>query len=237
MNNGESLITMTKTLILPDLHTRFDIAEQVIDEVEHDSIIFLGDYFDNFDDSPKVAHHTALWLKDSLKKQNRIHLIGNHDISYMTNGRHPCSGWDGLKQMYVNRVEIDWSQLKPYCWVDYWLCTHSGLTNEFYNACNVEHLSTESFLQYMIDRNSDRLMDCSNYRGGIDAHSGIFWCDYSEFKDVPNLNQIFGHTVGPVRRLENKDINSEHICLDTALHHYAIHEDGKIKVFKIPGRE
>lgn len=33
---------MTRTLILPDIHTRFDIAEQVIDKENPDKIVFLG---------------------------------------------------------------------------------------------------------------------------------------------------------------------------------------------------
>ena len=67
------------------------------------------------------------------------------------------------------------------------------------------------------------MYNCSNFRGGIDAHSGIVWCDYDEFVDIPNVKQIFGHTRGELRQTEN------HICLDTALQNYAIY-DGELTI-------
>lgn len=212
-----------KILIIPDIHTKFGIAETIIEKVEPDNIVFLGDYFDSFDDSMEIANQTAVWLKNSLKKQNRIHLLGNHDLSYL-NSNYTCSGYEEAKLFAIKQTGIDLTKLHHYCWVGDWLCTHAGLTNEFYQSYNVENLSVENFLPYMIETNQERLYNCSSFRGGRDAHSGILWCDYDEFVDLPNVKQIFGHTRGPLRQTEN------HICLDTALHNY---EDEKLKVCKV----
>ena len=100
-----------KTLIVPDIHNKIIEAESIIDHERPDNIVFLGDYFDDFNDSPIIAQQVAEWLKQSLKKPNRIHLIGNHDICYMTNGDQKCSGWDGAKQMFINKVGVNWKLL------------------------------------------------------------------------------------------------------------------------------
>lgn len=216
-----------KTLIIPDIHTKFIDAESIIDYEKPDNIVFLGDYFDSLDDSPIIAEQVAQWLKQSLTKPNRIHLIGNHDITYMTNGHQKCSGWNGAKQMFINHVGVNWNILQYYCWVGDWLCTHAGLSNEFYKAYS-QNLKVNEFLQkYSTDKKlRERLWDVSPFRGGMNAFGGILWCDYEEFVDIPDLKQIFGHTHGELRQTE------KHICLDTFLEYYAVY-NGEMKVKKI----
>lgn len=224
-----------KTLIIPDIHNKYTLAECIIDMEEPDRIIFLGDYFDDYGDTPVDAYNTALWLKTSLNHSNRIHLIGNHDLSYMTNGVKGCIGWNGAKQMFVNKVGINWKLLYHYCFVGDWLCTHAGLSDEFYKAYNQQGLSPSYFI-HGLERDPElkfRLYMTSPYRGGHDSHSGILWCDYNEFVDIPNLNQIFGHTQGYLRRILDKVKNAEHICLDTALHDYAVYNGSSIITKKV----
>jgi len=215
-----------KTLIIPDIHTKFDIAETIIDKETPDNIVFLGDYFDSFYDSLDVTEQTALWLKDSLEKENRIHLLGNHDLSYLHPDTHLCSGYSTGKLWVIKKVDVDLSKLQHYCWVGNWLCTHAGLSNEFYRAYKKENESPNDFLQrHTLDSKLiDRLYDCSPSRGGRNTFSGIVWCDYHEFVDIPNEKQIFGHTRRNVRQTKN------HICIDTGLQNYAIHEDGKMTI-------
>ena len=37
---------MTRTLILPDVHNNFGLAETIIEKENADEVVFLGDYFD-----------------------------------------------------------------------------------------------------------------------------------------------------------------------------------------------
>lgn len=220
---------MTKVTIIPDIHNDFVTAEQIIKKESPTKVIFLGDYFDQFNDTPTIAYQVAQWLKKSLKDPDRIHLIGNHDISYMTNGDQACPGWNGVKQMFINKVGINWKLLYHYCWAGDWLCTHAGLSYEFYEAYAGSGDSVNNFLEtYSQDTESrKRLYDVSPYRGGRDAFGGILWCDYEEFIDIPDTKQIFGHTHGELRQTEN------HICLDTWLKYYAIYENGKMEAIKV----
>jgi len=199
-----------KTLIIPDIHTKFGIAETIIVKESPDNVVFLGDYFDSLDDSIEIAHQTAEWLKESLEKPNRIHLMGNHDLSYKDT-RFACSGFSESKLMALKQAKVDLSKLQHYCWVEDWLCTHAGLSNDFYEEYAMDY-SVNEFLQIFSqdEKLKERLYDCSPFRGGLDRFSGIVWCDYYEFKDIPNIKQIFGHTRGPLRQTDY------HICLDTA---------------------
>jgi len=158
----------------------------------------------------EIAHQTAEWLKESLEKPNRIHLMGNHDLSYKDT-RFACSGFSESKLMALKQAKVDLSKLQHYCWVEDWLCTHAGLSNDFYEEYAMDY-SVNEFLQIFSqdEKLKERLYDCSPFRGGLDRFSGIVWCDYYEFKDIPNIKQIFGHTRGPLRQTDY------HICLDTA---------------------
>ena len=218
-----------KTIIIPDIHNKFDIAESIIEKEKPDNVVFLGDYFDSFDDSVEIAYQTAAWLKESLEKPNRIHLLGNHDLSYKDT-RFACSGFSEAKLAALKQIKIDLSKLEHYCWVGDWLCTHAGLSNEFYKEYGMGR-TVNDFLQIFSQNKEGRekLYECSPNRGGLDRFSGIVWCDYSEFEDIPGIKQIFGHTRGLLRETEN------HICLDTGLRNYAIHECGVMMTNRIIG--
>jgi len=142
----------------------------------------------------------------------------------MTNGLEACAGWNSAKQFFVNKANVPWKWLKSYHWIDDWLCTHAGLTNAFFVSYNYKNLTVTQFLDDLIKNPPHRLKQCSDYRGGRDAHSGIFWCDYDEFDDIPMVKQIFGHTHGELR------CTRDHICIDTWLKYYAIYDTNTKKM-------
>ena len=162
-----------RTLIIPDIHHKYRIAEQIIAKEQPDLTVFLGDYFDDFGDSPEITDKTAKWLVESLshdtidgknrrgKKSRRIHLIGNHDLHYMTKNKNfQCSGYSEQKWRVINSHDIDWSKLRLYYWLgseddghasnedncsgnhagsigcnktsSRWLCTHAGFSNRLF---------------------------------------------------------------------------------------------------------
>lgn len=220
---------MTRTLIIPDIHNRFYEAEGIIMKESPDKIVFLGDYFDDFGDTMECALQTAVWLKQSMEIPNRIHLLGNHDLSYM-DYTHRCAGWNESKQYVINKSGVDLTRLKLYTYVGDWLCTHAGLSNEFYDAYNHLGLNPYNFLQrYENDSKlRHRLYQVSPFRGGRDGIAGILWCDYEEFEDIPNVKQIFGHTHDVKPR-----VTYNHICLDTFLRYYAVYNNDKMEIKKV----
>lgn len=225
-----------KTLILPDVHTDYVRAEAIIQKVDYDKIIFLGDYFDAFYDTLEETKQTAEWLKGSLKNPRRIHLLGNHDLAYL-NKNFICSGFTENKLIVIRNTKVDLTKLIHYYWLDDWLITHAGLSNDFFKAYNHKEKTVSEFLKDLtLDKEGvERLYDCSVFRGGRNAFGGIVWCDYMEFVDIPGIKQIFGHTKGDLRHVKNYD--SEHYCIDTGLKYYGLYNsktnEMKVKESKV----
>jgi hypothetical protein len=226
---------MTKTLIIPDLHLHWKRADTIIKHESADRIVFLGDYFDDWNDTPAHAREMALWLRDSLSYSNRIHLMGNHDISYaIPSYEFECSGFTEEKNKAINLVlSLDhWKQLKLYHFVDNWVCSHAGVHSHFHDAAN--GLSFKDFLFNVCDGaisnafnnlQADPILRAGRSRGGSYPVGGILWCDAREFINItPDVYQIFGHTphTKPKWLFEKTAL-----CLDVGnSSHYAIH-DGK----------
>ncbi|MCE2497730.1 MAG: metallophosphoesterase [Nitrosopumilaceae archaeon] len=232
----------SKTLVIPDIHHRYPTAEEIISRERPDLTIFLGDYFDDFGDGPEMAGRTAKWLARSLEcdgeEGGRIHLLGNHDLHYMTgNADYRCSGYSDAKRRVIDSYGIDWAKLRLYYWIGAagtgWLCTHAGFSNRLY----AQQRRTESEpVQDVLCRAVEDLagasdksvphpfLEAGRSRGGPNSVGGLIWCDYGEFVDIPHTRQIFGHTRdSKVRRKVSPD--SAHYCIDTVLCNYAICED------------
>jgi hypothetical protein len=63
-------------------------------------------------------------------------------------------------------------------------------------------------------------------RGGWAKVGGVNWLDYDrEFKPVPGLKQIFGHTPH-----DQPVVSGHNIALDTRSKHYAILQNGVVTV-------
>ena len=224
-----------KFVIIPDIHTNFVDAEIIIEKEKPDQTVFLGDYFDSYDETDELVDQTADWLANSLAKEDRIHLIGNHDLSYITKLPYlKSSGYSEYKQHIIDKHSIPWEKLLPYCYVCDWLCTHAGVSKQFfeqYATTNLYDFMTETAvdIKHINDPNYyHKFFRAGESRGGRDEHGGIVWCDYDEFVDIQGQKQIFGHTSS-----DHVRSNGQHICLDTRGKNYAIFENGKMIVKEV----
>lgn len=191
-----------RTLIIPDIHCMYAEAEAIISSVKHDKVILLGDYFDRYDNDPTLTTKVAKWLKESLKKENRVHLLGNHELWYCSgNDEVICSGNTQTKYQSIRQVGIDWNKFVLHAWVGGWLVTHAGLTAKYYIKYGLEKPISEFIEQESADAKKSllsgkthRLFSVSHLRGGMSDVAGTLWCDIREFRAIRNLNQIFGHS-------------------------------------------
>lgn len=218
-----------KTVIIPDIHCMFAEAEEIISKENPDQVIFIGDYFDRCDDDPSLTTKVARWLKDSLKKENRIHLLGNHELWYCSgNDLMACSGNTEQKYQVIRREQMPWNEFHLHCWLDDWLVTHAGLSNLYYKEYShdlpvgqfIETESSEA-KNSILRGEYHRLFSVSFLRGGNSDVSGTLWCDINEFEPIKGLKQIFGHTH---QRNEFKKIDDENYCIDCA-GWYAVYEN------------
>ncbi len=182
---------MARTLIIPDIHNGHITAEDIIRREDADRIVFLGDYFDSFEETEDDVSGTAKWLAGSLQMPDRTHLVGNHDLNYMTNNpKLKCSGFDGRKKFLIDRHAIPWGMLKPFCYVGNYLCTHAGLSRQFFEEHSKTGLAEFLCESYEEMRHIDepdykfRFLEAGISRGGTAKNGGIVWCDYDEFQDI-----------------------------------------------------
>ncbi len=105
-----------RTIIIPDLHNRVDWVEPALSSMRYDKVIFLRDYFDDFDDTVEDVKKVAKWLKQSLSKPGRIHLCGTHEMWYRfpDNPFLQASGNTEQKSDLINHILTakDWNLLE-----------------------------------------------------------------------------------------------------------------------------
>lgn len=222
--------SMKTTLVIPDLHLQWEKAEKIIKAVGPDQTVFLGDYFDSFDETPQMVDEMTCWLTQSVKNPKRIHLVGNHDLHYMYENHYfRCSGYEQWKYFHINDIvkRKTWDKLKHYHILDNtWLLTHAGFHKE-YIPLNIQCLALENrtgmfkaiseYLDQEIRkgmRGESWIFHAGQIRGGHQRYGGINWCDSREFIPIKGLNQIFGHTHLDYIRWINVFEKQKEMCVD-----------------------
>jgi hypothetical protein len=223
------------TIIIPDIHNKVDWIEKWISGQRYDKIIFLGDYFDNFHDTPFEAGNTAYWLKESLKYNNRAHLLGNHDMPYMVNPKFnpmvDCPGWNKDKHKRINEIltRNDWDKFRPVYSEQGWMLSHAGWHKNILPVrCDLSHKQLIDFAEKSLAKvkqgsscyvfNSGKRMQHTQYFTG-----GITWLDWcEEFEDIDGLKQIVGHT-----EYRKPDKKGESWNVDTGCRYYGVLQDDK----------
>jgi hypothetical protein len=152
---------MLKLLIIPDIHNHFEPAEALIRLFPDRQVVFLGDYFDSFNDTPSMAAKTAEWLSYSIK-EGRVHLMGNHDLPYRWRYQ-TCPGYHARKDREVKRFmnEALWNETRLvliYSTGDSLdarplVLSHAGLTlANLYGADDCRDVARGGRLEFLRDR-------------------------------------------------------------------------------------
>lgn len=229
-----------KTLVIPDIHNKIDIAQQYINHYPADEVVFLGDYFDDFNDTPDIIRNVAYWVKENIHNPNYKFLLGNHEFNYMYGGRIDiCSGFDRSKNGVINKIldARDWNEMLVYYETQGFYLTHAGITrNVFGNPVNgwnkeVFEKNCKYAREILFARQLSFVFQVGMMRGGYHPYGGLTWCHFpDEFTPIPEIKQIFGHSPGyEVRRYENTD----NWCIDTHLNDAVIIEENKVKFIQI----
>lgn len=230
-------------LILPDIHLCHNKAEKIIKHEACDKIICLGDEMDDYNDDPTQVKETAEWLTWSVNQKNRLHVVGNHLVSYI-NKNFACSGWEQWKQIIVDQYcnwDKTWSKMRWFANLDnQYILSHAGLTAQALPVLPEYNISTISnWLENQSEQATVNIRSNKNHwfykagfsRGGNMPYGGLVWCDFSEFKPINNVSQVMGHNPRDSKnRNENSFIirgeNSNNIDLDTIghLNRYAVYD-------------
>lgn len=242
-----------KLLVIGDVHNHIKAAEEIASKYEKThKVIFVGDYFDDFHDSPKVAINTAKWLKKSLYKPNRIHLYGNHDLQYTPYCEtyigsrqiklYMCSGYTPEKDYEVKKILTieDWSKVKLHHFEFGWHFTHAGMAKMFFEhpikgmTDDVIFDVIEKINIKFLNREQTDIIGGAGYcRGGMNPVGGITWSDHNQEADpVENIKQIYGHT--PINDIDVLEDNGGiNICVDSGLSEVLeVNEDGTFSIIE-----
>lgn len=99
---------MGKTLAVGDIHCKFWIIDKVMSMVDnYDSIIFIGDYADNWSATPQDSIETWKKIKEFQEDYpSKVEaLMGNHDYSYVAKTQELSSGYKPITQLLINMPE------------------------------------------------------------------------------------------------------------------------------------
>jgi hypothetical protein len=216
-----------KTLIIPDIHTHYRKVQRIIEQYkETHKFIFMGDYFDQFGDTPQINQDMAEWLISTMNgNPDWIFLKGNHDEIYDPRTICMCSGYSHAKKDYINklmRIE-DWDKLKYFHYENGWYFSHAGITKYWFHHPMNETITPES-VQRSIDaavvkqrmgKGGNAIWASGYARGGDHVVGGIVWQDWFDLELIDGINQIVGHT--PVKQISiNKNNLATNINVDTS---------------------
>ena len=235
-----------KILIFSDVHQDINKLSKIISHESADINVCLGDWFDSFFfDSDTDYKSTAIELReDFLTKPNNITLFGNHDLHYLFDNKYTlCSGYKPDNHRLINEAlgESKADIVSKFHWflfVDEYLCTHAGLSNNFLSPIIKNN---EDIYKYLTNQANDANIKIRTdqphwfygagvARGGYERKGGLVWLDFDrEFAPIEGLKQIVGHTYRKNGRVTEWR-NTKNYCIDTNLSEWVTITNGKFEI-------
>lgn len=193
-----------KYTFVGDIHGQVEIIQKALQR--EGKIIFVGDLQDSFTRSHQ-DHSTCFELVlDAIEKGKAECVYGNHELSYLR-PKHRCSGYNYHRHKVIDSHKERINALfKPYLFLgDSFLVSHAGFTKDLWDNEDVTLENIQEKFAAWWPRIESPLHWIGQARGGPNYYGGIFWCDFErEFKPIPELIQVFGHSHGKgIRQKEN----------------------------------
>lgn len=194
---------MKKTLVIASLHGNINLVEDLLFlwEPMVDEIVFLGNYFNLSE--PATLVDTAHWLKYSLTKSKRIHLMGFEERPFFFKDPYFRSNINGKLLKEVNSiVEPLFALNLQLCHIaqDKWICSHAGILNQWLPAHNSTIFETVNLLNHRFKKHIKEnsyfaLFADSINEGGTSDKPGPLTADWvNDLEPIPHFNQIVGHS-------------------------------------------
>lgn len=208
-----------RVLIIPDIHHHVENADHWLTTQTFDQAIFLGDYWDDYDDTVADAERTALWLRQRMETTDDIFLLGNHDAAYLFPKKPElfCPGFTAAKARAIRSVmgRQHWSRFKLAHAEQGWLVSHAGFHPAWMKEPTVERIlqRCDEGMEKARRRIVDPILGLGEVAGGILRYAGPLWMDWNNLLPIPGIHQIVGHTPDD-RVRENSTKDSRNFCLD-----------------------
>jgi hypothetical protein len=133
-----------KTLVLGDTHGR-PLWKQIVVDEQPDRVIFIGDYFDSYDDFTAVEQMYNFQEIIDWKKSGQsevIMLIGNHDYHYMRGITEHYSGYQSGARPAIEQLLYENKQHMQMAYgMNGFLFSHAGVSYDWLQAHDYDNES------------------------------------------------------------------------------------------------
>jgi hypothetical protein len=232
-----------KTLVLGDTHGRPYWKDIVVKE-QPDRVIFIGDYFDSFDDYTAAEQ---MWNFEQIinfklsGKAEVVILVGNHDFHYMDGSEHYSGFQFGAASAISDLLFNNTEHLQMAYEMDGYLFTHAGVSNDWYTYwMKMLHLEGNNVVDninemWKISSRPFRFTGWSPY--GDSVESSPIWIRPKSLQKAnrdtlrDQFIQVVGHTQQNQIDREGKSTGGRYYYIDTlgTSGEYMIIDNGEIK--------
>jgi hypothetical protein len=213
-----------KIICVPDIHQSDHWRKLLeIDLNTIDKVVFLGDYFDCWDNEWPLQGENfedIIRFKKSVPDKIDV-LFGNHDTSYFLNER--CSGYQyhkaiDITEMIVNSMDF----MQVVSVYDNYIFSHAGVSYKWMRCAGIKNINEINPL--FIERpNFFRWVGPDNY--GNNSNEGPLWIRPASLyrTSVKGYHQIVGHTeVDLLGYKQSPYSGMKVLCIDSRTHTHVI---------------
>jgi hypothetical protein len=209
-----------KIICVPDIHQSTHWKKLLkIGLNTIDKIVFLGDYFDNWENEwPDQGENFESIIQFKKDDPDKIDILfGNHDTSYFLGER--CSGYQphkarNIKKMIENSVQF----MRVISVYDNYIFSHAGVSSEWMRCAGIKDINEIN--QLFKERPAFfRWVGPDPY--GNNTNEGPLWIrpPSLHITSVKGYNQIVGHTeIGFLRYIQSPYSGMNILCIDSRTH-------------------
>lgn len=240
---------LIRIIVIGDLHGK-PIWKDIINKEFFTYIIFLGDYFDCYDEytaAEQIYNFKEIIEFKKLNPEKVILLIGNHDHHYFRGMKGNTAGFQIKHAIFIQEVlEENMKYMQMAKSINNFLFSHAGITPDFLNdvygrdGWNIENLENDINDLWKYKPKSFMFNnECSNPYGDDINQSPIWIRPRSLMRSAKDFKkrwiQIVGHTVQNKIDIKGKATGGRYYFIDTlgTSSEYLIIEDKKITSGKI----
>jgi hypothetical protein len=231
-----------KTVVIGDIHGR-DCWKQIIANEAPDRVIFMGDYFDSYNEYTAAEQMYNFQEIIDWKKSGQcrvVMLIGNHDYHYMPGVTEHYSGYQYGPSFAIQRLLDDNKEHLQMAYVIYnFMFSHAGISNDWLqlHGCGMND-NPVTFTNDMWKYKPNVFAFAGHDPYGDSTISSPIWIRPASLQksnrdtDLKDkMIQVVGHTQQNKIDTEGKSTGGRYYYIDTlgTSGEYMIIEDGEIK--------
>jgi hypothetical protein len=222
-------------ICVPDIHQSIHWRKLLgLDLKTIDKIIFLGDYFDCWENEwPSQGENFKNIIQFKKDAPEKIDvLFGNHDTSYLLDER--CSGYQLYKSERIEEMIENSMQLMQVISVyDNYVFSHAGVSYKWMERAGIKDINKINGL-FRKRQNFFKWVGPDSY--GDNINEGPLWIRPASLQrtSVEGYNQIVGHTEVHLLRYHKSSYSGMKIlCIDSRTHENIIFLDTETGDFNI----